>query len=437
MGLLDIFKATENNRLKEEVQSLKIEVDRLTNLVKPEHSVLGSLKDEIKKVENDIRFKNESLNQAKIELDSINLKIEQQKEKLIQVDERVLLQEFGLYTPMYNFAQSYQYKDKLDRLRQEQKDMIKNKTATDATEWTVDGNVAKGRKMTNDNIKQILRSFNLECENAIDKTTFANIESMRKRINTSFDSLNKINTSSKVSIRNEYLDLKLKELYLAYEYQEKKKLEKEEQKEIRLRMKEEAELQKEIEVQRKKLDKELKHYDKALESVNKQILSVSDDNQRLEYEHKKLEMLKKIEEINISLTVVDNREQNQRAGYVYVISNIGSFGENRYKIGMTRRLEPMDRVDELGNASVPFNFDVHALIFSEDAPKLESALHRAFENKKVNMVNKRREFFDVQLEEIETVIKANFDKTVEFTRTAKAEQYRESLRIKESMFVAS
>ncbi|MGL4762491.1 MAG: DUF4041 domain-containing protein [Sarcina sp.] len=437
MGLLDIFKATENNRLKEEVQSLKIEVDRLTNLVKPEHIVLGSLEDEIKKVENDIRFKNESLNQAKIELDSINLKIEQQKEKLIQVDEKVLLQEFGLYTPMYNFAQSYQYKDKLDRLRQEQKDMIKNKTATDATEWTVDGNVAKGRKMTNDNIKQILRSFNLECENAIDKTTFANIESMRKRINTSFDSLNKINTSSKVSIRNEYLDLKLKELYLAYEYQEKKKLEKEEQKEIRLRMKEEAELQKEIEVQRKKLDKELKHYDKALESVNKQILSVSDDNQRLEYEHKKLEMLKKIEEINISLTVVDNREQNQRAGYVYVISNIGSFGENRYKIGMTRRLEPMDRVDELGNASVPFNFDVHALIFSEDAPKLESALHRAFENKKVNMVNRRREFFDVQLEEIETVIKANFDKTVEFTRTAKAEQYRESLRIKESMFVAS
>ena len=121
-----------------------------------------------------------------------------------------------------------------------------------------------------------------------------------------------------------------------------------------------------------------------------------------------------------------------RAGYVYIISNIGAFGENVYKIGMTRRLDPQDRVDELGDASVPFNFDVHAMIFSDDAPALENALHKAFESRKLNMVNQRREFFNVTLDEIKEVVRKNFDKTVEFVDTPNAEQYRVSLKMKEA-----
>ena len=131
-------------------------------------------------------------------------------------------------------------------------------------------------------------------------------------------------------------------------------------------------------------------------------------------------------EVDAGIADVDYREANQRAGYVYVISNIGSFGDGVYKIGMTRRLDPMERVRELGDASVPFTFDVHALIFSDDAPKLEAALHRKFADRRVNMVNNRREFFRVSLDEIEKVVMANYDKTVEFTETAEAEQYRES-----------
>ncbi len=126
---------------------------------------------------------------------------------------------------------------------------------------------------------------------------------------------------------------------------------------------------------------------------------------------------------------IDYREANKRAGYVYIISNIGSFGENVYKIGMTRRLDPMERVDELGDASVPFKFDVHAMIFSDDAPALETALHHAFANKKVNMINGRREFFYVTIDEIEEVVKANYDKSVEFMRVPQAEQYRESQKM--------
>lgn len=132
-------------------------------------------------------------------------------------------------------------------------------------------------------------------------------------------------------------------------------------------------------------------------------------------------------ELDQALKDVDYREANQRAGYVYIISNIGAFGKDIYKIGMTRRLDPQDRIDELGSASVPFRFDVHAFIFSDDAPKLENALHKAFENNRVNMMNNRKEFFNITLEEIEKVVKKNYDKIVNFKHEPDAEQYRETL----------
>lgn len=137
-------------------------------------------------------------------------------------------------------------------------------------------------------------------------------------------------------------------------------------------------------------------------------------------------------ETDKNLSDLDYREANQRAGYVYIISNVGAFGEGVFKIGMTRRLNPQERIDELSGASVPFNFDVHALIFTEDAPKLEAALHRAFEKRKVNMVNPRREFFYATIDEIEQVIRENYDASVEFIRTADAEQFRESQKLRDS-----
>ena len=147
---------------------------------------------------------------------------------------------------------------------------------------------------------------------------------------------------------------------------------------------------------------------------------------------KKAALENQLSDIDKALTNIDYRQANMKAGYVYVISNIGAFGENIYKIGMTRRLDNQERVDELGDASVPFNFDVHAMIFSDDAPALEAALHKAFEDRKLNMVNHRREFFNVTLDEIKEVVKKNFDKTVEFVDVPDAEQYRVSLKMKEA-----
>lgn len=194
-------------------------------------------------------------------------------------------------------------------------------------------------------------------------------------------------------------------------------------------MREEARLRREIEEERKKTEKEQTHYLNALAKLNQQIENASEE-EKTALQEKKQELEAHISSLEEALKQIDYRESNQRAGYVYVISNIGSFGENVYKIGMTRRLDPMERIDELGDASVPFNFDVHAMIFSDDAPKLEAALHKAFEARKLNMVNTRREFFNVTLDEIKEVVKQNYDKTAEFVDIPDAEQFRVSLKMK-------
>ena len=198
---------------------------------------------------------------------------------------------------------------------------------------------------------------------------------------------------------------------------------------IKEELREEARVKKELEEARSNISKDLNHFKKALVSLEKQLEGESSLDKQADLIEKKKELESQVNELEVKLSDVDYRQNNQRAGYVYIISNIGSFGENVYKIGMTRRLEPLERISELSGASVPFIFDVHALIFSDDAPGLENVLHKAFEDKKVNMVNQRKEFFKVSLDEIEAVIKANYDKTVEFTKIPAAEQYRESLKI--------
>ena len=274
----------------------------------------------------------------------------------------------------------------------------------------------------------LLRAFNAECDDIVEHVKFNNLETSEKRITTSKDAISKLGDMMGISITPQYYRLKIEELYLAFEYQQKKQQEKEAQKEERARMREEAKLAKELEEARKALEKEQTHYLNALKKLDQQMADHGETPELLE---KKSQIEIQLEEIEKSVKEVDYREANQKAGYVYVISNIGAFGENVFKIGMTRRLDPMERIDELGDASVPFNFDVHAMIFAENAPKLEAALHNAFSKQKVNFINQRREFFNVSLDDIKRVVKENFDKTVEFVDVAPAEQYRQSLLMKE------
>ena len=411
MGLKDVFNigkiAKENAGLKE--------------LMSPEFqnaSVLNSIVAELE-------AKKERLEK---EIDKRTSKIDTLKKEAIFFEDAITFQEFGLYTPRYNFVTSEEYKEELDNIRDAQKKLIKSdKAIIGATTWTVNGSKSKGNKMIADMKKLFLRAFNSDCEDVISKVKYNNFDMSLKKIHQSANSIERLGKSMSLKITPKYIDWKEEELTLAFEYQQKKQEEKEAQKAARAEMREAARLQKEIEAQRKKIEKEQTHYQTAYEKLLKQLEENPDNADLLT---KKSELENQLNDIDKAIKDIDYREANQRAGYVYIISNIGAFGENVYKIGMTRRLDPQDRVDELGDASVPFNFDVHAMIFSDDAPALEAALHKAFEDRKLNMVNTRREFFNVTLDEIKEVVKKNFDKTVEFIDVPDAEQFRVSQKMK-------
>ena len=303
--------------------------------------------------------------------------------------------------------------------------------ATCSTEWTVGNSRKKGEKMTNDNLKLMLRAFNGEADAAIAKVKFNNVVTMEKRINKAFEVINKLNEVNCCTISSEYLDLKLEELYLNYEMAKKVEEEKEEQRMIREQMREEEKAQKELEKAQIEAQKEEERARKALEKAEAKLKQAH--GLELDELNGKIELLKKqLEEAEANKERAKSMAQQTKSGYVYVISNIGSFGEDVYKIGMTRRLEPMDRVRELGDASVPFFFDVHAMIYSKNAPELENNLHKEFYDYRVNKINDRREFFRVKLSEIEKIAK-KYGADVEFIKTAKAEQYRETLAIEENM----
>lgn len=351
--------------------------------------------------------------------------------EVIELDDKVLFQDFGVYQPQYNFATLDEYKDKLGEIRNKQKDMIKHHTAAICnTAWKVQGSEKAGKQMIAENIKQTLRNFNIECDLCIGKVKFSNYDNIKARIYRAFELQNELNQTNDIHIVDEYYKLKIEELDLAYEYQKKKQQEKEELRQKREELREAERVAREIEEKRKELEKEQEHYQNYLKKIIEQI-EVEKSEERKQYLiEKKEELNNNVNDVHLALKDLDYREANQRAGYVYIISNIGAFGENIFKIGMTRRLEPEDRIAELSGASVPFKFDVHAMIFSDDAPKLEAALHNRFADKKVNLVNGRKEFFNVSLDEIKQVVRENHDKTVEFINVPDAEQYRESLMLR-------
>ena len=434
MGIGDLFKAKKN-------QELETRVAELESLLTPElrdyqtlQQKLATIKQEVEQAERnketELAYIDRIILEKSSALKSTIQKLDDAKKALVETDESVLMQSFGLYTPRFCFANATGYKEALDEVRTKQKDMLKvGSAATGNSNWTVNVSAQKGQKMVRDMQKLLLRAFNCECDDVVEHVKFNNIDASEKRIRTAHTTISKLGVTYGVSITEAYLKLKIKELYLAHEFQVKKQEEKEHLKQLRAEERERVKLEKEIEEARKKIDKEQKHYSNALAKINQQIESATPDELAV-LEAKREELKEQLKELEESKKQVDYRAASQRAGYVYIISNIGAFGENIYKIGMTRRLEPMDRIDELGDASVPFDFDVHALIFSDDAPALETALHHAFEDRKLTMINTRREFFQVTLDEIKEVIRAHYDKTVEFIDVPPAEQFRESMQLR-------
>lgn len=216
---------------------------------------------------------------------------------------------------------------------------------------------------------------------------------------------------------------------IEYEYYVKKEAARQEQLALREQMRQEAEERRRLKEQEEQMKQEAAKYETEIANINEQLKTSEDDE-------KTKQLLAKIKELESQLNDIDKKKeeitnlQNGKAGYVYVISNLGSFGDDIFKIGMTRRLDPQERIDELGSASVPFKFDVHSFIFSNDAVQLESDLHQALENNRVNKVNNRKEFFKISIDDLENLV-YKFDPAAEFNKTMVAEQYRQTLSIEE------
>lgn len=334
----------------------------------------------------------------------------------------------GFYNPHYHFDDSESYKNRLAEIRERQKQLAKdNKAVLSKTTWTIGGKQKEGEKLTGNIIKLMVRAFNGECDAMIEEVKFSNVVKYEEKIQRSKQSIDKLTDFFGCSITDEYMNLKIEELRLVYEYVEKKEAEKEEQRQIKEQMREEEKVRRELEKAQEDAAKEEKRYQEALDKARKEMENAS--GAELQSMNEKIaELQRLLDNAHTQKERALSQAQLTKSGFVYVISNIGSFGENVFKIGMTRRLEPMDRVKELGDASVPFDFDVHAMIFSENAPELENQLHKRFNNLRVNQVNTKKEFFKVPLTDIESAVKQVMP-VAEFTFTllAEAKEFRETI----------
>lgn len=332
----------------------------------------------------------------------------------------------GLYRPHFTYADSETYKSAIEHVRQRQKDAIRDGTATDCnTTWTVGGSKREGERMVKQTEKLILRAFNAASEAAVSNVTWNNYSTMRARIEKAFDALNKHGTVLQVSLRPAYRDLRLEELQLVYEAAEKKREEREEQRQQRAAQREEEAVQRELQKAQEEAEKEETKFAKALAKAQAELAEARETEREA--------MLARIAALESDLAAAHDRKERAMAqaqltkvGHVYIISNIGAFGERVLKIGMTRRLEPEERIMELGDASVPFPFDVHALIYSENAPGLEKQLHDHFWDRRLNWANDRKEFFKLDLAELQAAI-ASMGLKTELQVIAEAREYRETV----------
>jgi hypothetical protein len=350
------------------------------------------------------------------------------RKKVSLFESKLDLIEFGIYEQVYSFEKSDDYRAEQNKIIDLQKSMISNDTAVIChTNWMVEGSEAKGRAVVKVYKKLMLRAFNGESDVLISKVKWNNVNQMKERMRKLFDVINKLGGGFKVNLNIQYFDLKWKELILEHEYQTKRQQEKEEMRAIQEELREEEKAKIEFEKAQREAEKEEENYQKVLDKARKEIeLATGEKYNKLQSQIERLEI--ELREAQEKKERALSMAQQTKRGHVYIISNIGSFGENVYKIGMTRRLEPTDRVKELGDASVPFKFDIHAMIYSDEAPRLENELHKAFNNKKVNMLNNRKEFFNVTIDEIEQKTR-EIGLDAEFSRLPEAMEYKESLAI--------
>jgi uncharacterized protein DUF4041/Meiotically Up-regulated Gene 113 (MUG113) protein len=450
--IIDVDKAVaaKNDELRNVAQSidtLRANYDKQNEQLKQEYTAKRSV--DIADVDRAVAAKNDELRNVAQSINTLKANYDKQDEQLKQeytskrsiyeallseisiVEEDLENISYGLYKPHFDYQTSEEYKQKLEEIWKKEKEIIKSNRATYCpTEWSVGGSKVEGRKMVKHQAKLMLRAFNGECDSAIAKVSWNNIGNVEARITKAYQAINNLGSTQNISITEEYAYLKLQELHLEFELEEKLYREKEEQRAIREQMREEEKALREMEKAKRDAEQEEERYLRALRAAIAETAKTSGaERDALNERIRQLE--KNLQEAHVKKERAISRAQLTKSGHVYIISNIGSFGDHVHKIGMTRRLEPIDRVNELGDASVPFDFDVHGMIYSENAPELENILHKKFDHRRVNLVNRRAEFFNVHIDEIEAVV-SELNLTVQLTKIAEAKEYRETQSIKEA-----
>lgn len=314
--------------------------------------------------------------------------------------------------------------EKLKVAREKTRLMIKNHTAAKCDY------VEANRKETAVNF--VTDAFNGKVDSILSKVKKDNYGTLEQKIKDAFQVVNNNGVAFRnAAITSEYKDARIEELKWAVIAQELKWEEQEEQRRIKEQIREEEKAKREYEKAMKDAQKEEETLKRLIEKAQKEVAQANDE-QKAKFDEKLKELEAKLKEAKEKNQRALSMAQQTKSGNVYIISNIGSFGEDVYKIGMTRRLEPLDRVKELGDASVPFEFDVHTMIYSEDAPAFERSLHKKFLRLQMNKVNPRKEFFKITLTDIKNEIdKMNIN--AKWTMTAEARQYKESLKIEQEI----
>ena len=342
----------------------------------------------------------------------------------------------GLYEPHFTYADSEAYKKAIDDVRNRQKSLIKEGRACSCgTPWEVGGSQREGERMVKQTEKLILRAFNAESEAAVANVSWNNYAVMVARIEKAFEALNKQGTVLQIRLGEEYKKARLDELRLSFEATEKRHQEREEQRRQRAELREEEKVQRELLREQQEASEDEARYQKALEQAQRE-LQAAQASERATMEAR-------IRQLEADLASAQDRKQRAiaqaqltKVGHVYIISNIGTFGEGVIKIGLTRRLDPEERVHELGDAAVPFPFDTHAMIYSENAPELEYRLHKFFWERRLNLANNRKEFFSVSLEEIQQELE-KLGIPTQLARIPEAKEYRQTMSARQQRLSVS
>jgi hypothetical protein len=395
--------AMEHGQIRQEIDQMRAEMARLSAAHLAEKQ----------------RYAAEIQNQQGVlaqKISEVRAQVAAAQEELVPFTDEMVFQQAGVFRYHHPLENAESYRVRLEQIRSEMKQLISAKKAVDANySFTFNDSAAQGRKMVDDWCKMMLRAYNSEADNCLRVMKAGSVDTAKKRLDRIGDAIEKLGRMLSIRISRRYRNLRMLELELTADYLLKKQEEKEAERAERERLREEAKAQAEFRREIEKLEKERKH----LLNVRQALLDKGD-------EAAAAEMAAELENVEAGLQGLHDREANIRAGYVYVISNLGAFGPNMVKVGMTRRLNPTERVLELGDASVPFRYDTHIMFYSPDAVGLENALHRELSAHRVNKVNMRREFFYATPAQVHDLLKKHAGQVLEYMVDPEALEYRQS-----------